>query len=388
MIWASGILLTGLKQARSLGQDTASSTAAAEPSADKDLIFWETEPNNAEPELEKLIQSWITPTKYFYVRSHAPNPTIDANSYRLSVQGLVDKPLSLSLSDIKELKEHTLTATLTCAGNRRAEYNDEGEVGGVQWQAGAIGNATWTGVALADVLKMAGVKESARHVWFEGLDRIERDDGVIPFGASIPIDKALGSDGDIGALLSYAMNGQPLTADHGFPLRTLVPGYIGARSVKWVGKIVVSDRTSPNHYLATAYKLVRETKDIDWAEAGPIYRYLINAAIGSHAAGAKLRPGDVSVAGYVLPTGLAGAEVQSVALSTDGGVTWQEAELTGRNQAFCWQLWKANVQVTADTREIIVRASDTRGGFMPPRVPWNAKGYLRNSWFRLPVEVS
>lgn len=381
MIWASGILLTAVRQ------QTVSGQQPSHP--EKDLIYWSQEPPNAEPELDKLIQSWITPTKHFYVRSHAKqNPVIGADEFRLQVEGLVDRPLSLSLSDLMKFPQRTLTATLTCAGNRRAEFNAEGQVGGVQWQAGAIGNATWTGAVLADVLQQAGVQSGAQHVWFEGLDSIEHQGSNIGFGASIPIEKAMGGKDDVGALLVHAMNGAPLTSDHGYPLRSLVPGYIGARSVKWLGKVVVSDRTSSNHYLATAYKLVQETQDIDWAEAGPIYRYLVNAAVGSHPAGAELAVGEVQLSGYVLPSGFSNARVEQVWVSSDDGAHWTEAELTGENQAFCWQLWKVSVPVTRDTRSIIVRAQDSRGAFMPERVPWNAKGYLQNSWFRLPVKVS
>ena len=377
MILSSGILLAGVSQANGL--------QAQEP--EKDLIFRTTDPRNAEPALNKLISSWITPTKHFYVRSHAPNPTIDPKTFRLSVEGLVDKPLSLSLADIQAHAEHTITATLTCAGNRRAEFNKEGKVGGVQWDAGAIGNATWTGIALSDVLKKAGVKAEAKHVWFEGLDEIAKADRIIPFGASIPLEKALGAGDDVGALLCYGMNGEALTADHGYPLRTLVPGYIGARSVKWLGKIVVSDVTSPNHYLANAYKLVKKTESIDWSESGPIYRYLVNAAVGSHEKGTELEAGKVDLAGYVLPSGILGSRVKRVQVSTNNGKSWSKAELTGEDSDFYWQLWKASIQVTEGTKEIAVRAEDSSGGFMPYRVPWNAKGYLQNSWYRLPVTV-
>ena len=116
----------------------------------------------------------------------------------------------------------------------------------------------------------------------EVIDEIPKSGKIIPFGASIPIEKAMSDEASVGALLAYEMNGKSLTADHGFPLRTVVPGYIGARSVKWIGKIVVSDKTSPNHYLANAYKIVRNTDAIDWTEAGPIYRFPINGAVASH----------------------------------------------------------------------------------------------------------
>ncbi len=378
MILTSGVVLTGLAQRPAAAQTSA---------ADKDLIFRTTEPRNGEPELAKLVQGWITPNKHFFVRSHAPNPEIDPAEFRLHVDGFVRRPLTLRLDELAQFKQHTITATLTCAGNRRIEFNQEAPVGGVQWEAGAIGNATWTGVALADVLQQAGIQEAARHVCFEGLDQIQKGESTIPFGASIPIDKALLSGREIGALLVTKMNGVTLPVDHGFPLRMVVPGYIGARSVKWLGKITVSDRPSKNHYVATAYKIVKQTEALDWAEAGPIYRFLINAAIGSVDEGATLTAGPVELSGYVLPTGIAGAKVERVMVSTDAGQSWTAAELTGETQDYCWRLWKAKVQVTSQTEQLIVRAQDSSGGFMPARVPWNAKGYLQNSWFRLPVQV-
>jgi len=281
-----------------------------------------------------------------------------------------------------------VTATLTCAGNRRSEFNSEGKVGGVQWEAGAIGNAVWSGVALADVLKLVEVQADARHVWFEGLDEIKRSDGLIPFGGSIPLEKAMINGVMPGALLADQMNGEALSPDHGYPLRTVVPGYIGARSVKWLGKIVVSDRPSPNHYLATAYKIVHKTSPIDWAESGPIYRFPINGAIADPGPDAEVSAGVIRVSGYALPSGRDSAAVKAVLISADGGATWQQAELSGKASEFCWQLWNAQVKVTAGTDRLLLKAYDTSGNFMPQRVPWNAKGYLQNSWYTLPVKVS
>ncbi len=380
MITGGSIVITKLGlTSRLVGEDTQS--------AAKDLIFRTTEPRNGEPSLSQLVQSWITPVKHFYVRSHAPNPTVDINQFVLTVEGKVRKPLTLSLAQLNRLARRTVTATLTCAGNRRTEFNQEGKVGGVQWEAGAIGNAQWSGFALADVLKMAGVLEGAKHVWFEGLDKIQRNEKVIPFGGSIPIEKAM-LGGDLpGALLVDRMNGQALTPDHGYPLRTVVPGYIGARSVKWLGKVVVSDMPSPNHYLAHAYKVVKSTDPIDWTEAGPIYRYPINGAIASPEPAETIRPGWLNVSGYVLPTGHADSKIRQVEISTDDGLTWQPAKAIGQSSPFCWQLWKARIRVTRDTKSLSLRALDTSGGFMPQRVPWNAKGYLQNSWYRLPLKV-
>lgn len=390
----SGILITSVANPL-LGQQLQNVASAEQETKvrkkqeDKDIIFRTTDPRNGEPELNKLVQSWLTPTKHFYVRSHAPNPILDPNAFQLRIEGAVRKPVTLSLGELAKFKRHKLTATLTCAGNRRTEYNEEGKVGGVQWEAGAIGNAKWSGFSLADVLKEAEVLESAQHVWFEGLDKIKKGDKIIPFGGSVPIEKAMLTSGQMpGVLLADAMNEAPLTADHGYPLRTVVPGYIGARSVKWLGRIVVSDRPSPNHYVATAYKVVKNTKAIDWREAGPIYRFPINAAICTPSSGKAFKTGaKVEVSGYSLPTGREDSVIKNVLLSTDGK-TWKKAEMQGEASPFCWQLWKAKIAVGPKTKFIMARALDSTGGFMPYRVPWNAKGYLQNSWHQVPVEVS
>lgn len=358
----------------------------------KDLIFRSNDPRNGEPELSKLVESWQTPTQLFYVRSHAPNPVIDPAQFRLRVEGLVRRPMTLSLDQLKQLPQKSTIATLTCAGNRRSEYNSSEyenvpKVGGVLWEGGTIGNASWAGTLLANVLRQAEVSEGAKHVWFEGLDEISKNGSKFAFGGSIPIEKAMLADGAGAPLLAHTMNGAALTPDHGYPLRTVVPGYIGARSVKWLGKIVVSDRPSPNHYLATAYKIVKDTGAIDWAEAGPIYRFPINAAICSPKPKSKHSAGQVELAGYALPSGKSGSHIEAVLVSVDGGKTWTKGELTGKQQDFCWQLWKAKATVNANTTEILLRATDSTGGFMPAKVPWNAKGYLRNSWYRLPIQV-
>ncbi|MDB4614140.1 molybdopterin-dependent oxidoreductase [bacterium] len=386
------------RQAMAIGGGIVLSSLITKPSlaqqanGEKDLIFHTTDPaRNAEPALDKLVQSWITPNKHFYVRSHAPNPQIDPAAFKLKIEGLVRNPIEISLAELKQrFDQKTTTATLTCAGNRRNEHSKVKKVGGVPWMAGAIGNATWGGSALSDILKKAGVLENGKHVWFEGLDEIEKGGGIIPFGGSIPIEKAMADleSGSPGALLTTMMNGEALTPDHGAPLRMVVPGYVGARSVKWLGKIVVSDRPSPNHYLATAYKVVTKTDPIDWTESGPIYRFPINGAICTPAAKAAVSAGPVELTGYVLPSGSPGNSMKAVDLSIDSGRTWTRATMVGESKPFCWQLWKATVNVKADTKHISLRGTDNAGDFMPGRVKWNAKGYLKNSWYKLPIKVS
>jgi sulfite oxidase len=345
-------------------------------------------PMNAEPMLPDLVKSWVTPVESFFIRSHGNTPEIKAEAFRLTIEGLVERPLTLSLAELGQFEQHSTTATLTCAGNRRSEHSRVKPVKGVQWREGAIGNAKWSGARLSDLLKKAGLRESARHIWFEGLDTVEDGGKSFSFGGSIPLEKALlDRDGVPGAILATMMNDKPLTADHGFPVRSLVPGYIGARSVKWLSKIVVSDRPSPNHFVADVYKLVDEGTLLEVAENAPIYRIPLNSAICTPTANAAMKPGRIAVAGYVLPPGVPGVSIRQVELSTDGGKTWSAAKVTPPVSEFCWQLWSADVPVTSQTQELVVRATDSRGDTQPQTPRWNVKGYLFNGWHRVPVKV-
>lgn len=329
----------------------------------------------------------ITPVKHFYVRSHGAVPKVEAAGFRLRIEGLVGKPIEFTLDELRQrFKPQTQEATLTCAGNRRLEMNAVKPVPGVQWRPGAIGHARWTGALLAELLRAAELKPDAKHVWMDGLDPItEKDGSVAPFGGSIPLGRALSAEAP--PLVAYAMNDEPLTAPHGFPLRSVVPGYIGARSVKWLTKITVSDRPSPNHYVAAAYKVVQSDDKSELAAAEPIYGNSVNAAICSPAADAKLTAGRNEIAGYALPTGESGCTVEKVELSADGGRTWQAARLQGEAHPLSWRLWSATVELPKGKHELIVRATDSRGNTMPKECQWNAKGYLYNAWHRVSVDV-
>jgi sulfite oxidase len=352
------------------------------------LIVRSGDPLNAEPELAELVKAATTPVERFYVRNHGPAPKVEAAHLKLRVDGMVEKSGEWSLAQLKDrFSKQSVEATLTCAGNRRQEISAIKPVAGVQWDAGAIGHARWSGVKLADLLAAAGIKENAKHVWFEGLDPIKEKDGsVAPFGGSIPLEKALAKDQP--ALLADSMNDQPLTPEHGFPLRTIVPGYIGARSVKWLKKIVVSDRPSPNHYVAEAYKLIQTESKDEVAKAEPIYAMPVNAAICTPAAGAKLKSGRVSIAGYALPSGEPGCTVAKVELSKDDGRTWTACQLQGASRTYSWQLWTAELDLPAGKHELIICATDTKGHMTPEKPTWNLKGYLCNAWHRVAVEVA
>ncbi|WP_010584795.1 molybdopterin-dependent oxidoreductase [Schlesneria paludicola] len=373
--------------ALTIGTRTARSQQA--PPAVADLITRQITPFNAEPPLPKLIENWITPVNSFFVRSHGTVPSLDAKELTLTVDGLVERSLTFRLAELLErFPAATTTATITCAGNRRAEFAAIKKVGGVQWDAGAIGNAEWQGVRLVDVLKLAGIKSGARHVWFEGQDEVTEKDNKFPFGGSIPLEKALDESLTGASLLATRMNGKPLTPDHGFPLRTIVPGFIGARSVKWLNRITVADRPSPNHFVADVYKVVPEENAELIAKTTPIYEFMLNSAICVPAAGATVAGHSLNVKGFALTNGTKGRKVQQIDVSADGGMTWKAAKVTSPVRDFCWVLWTADVPVTATTSSLLVRATDSSGEVQPEKCPWNYKGYQFNGWHKINVKQS
>ena len=216
-----------------------------------DVIVHEREPFNAETCHAALAESAVTPTDAFYVRGHGTVPDIDPGAWRLHVGGLVERELDLSLSTLKEaFREREVVATLQCAGNRRAGLIAIRDIPGeAPWGPGATGTARWAGVALADVLALAGPLRDAAHVGFDGADMCPEAKPAQRFGGSIPLDKARRPE----VLLAWAMNGEPLAPVHGAPVRVVVPGYIGARSVKWLERIEV--RAEPWHGLLPARRL-------------------------------------------------------------------------------------------------------------------------------------
>ena len=214
------------------------------------MVVRGTEPYNAGPPLESLRASFLTPVPLFFVRNHGTVPVADAAAYRLTVSGLVDRELRLSLVALqREFAPSTVAATIQCAGNRRRELNAVRSIEGeIPWDAEAVGTATWTGVPLGAVLRAAGARALGRYVHLLGLDTVATD--TQGFGGSIPLEKAMSPE----VLLAYEMNGSPLLPVHGFPLRVVVPGYIGARSVKWLRSISVAAEPSRNYFQSHAYK--------------------------------------------------------------------------------------------------------------------------------------
>ena len=365
--------------------------AAARVGKHPGMIVRQAEPFNAGPPLKLLCQSLVTPTELFFVRSHGAIPRVHAADYRLEISRANQAPVRLSLADLQDsFPQVTVPATLQCAGNRRDELMVARPIAGeLAWGADALSHAQWSGVRLGDVLLRAGLDPdpgSRRHVVFVGLDETDRLGRRINFGGSIPLAKALGPE----VILAHTMNGRPLLPAHGFPLRVVVPGYIGARSVKWLQRIAVREQPSTNYFQSRAYKLFPpqvSAADVIWEAGLMLGETSLNSVICSPAENERLPASHVTVQGYVV--GDARHPVVRVDVSANGGLTWAEAELTGAAQPWTWRLWQVCIHLEPGRHALVVRAVDAAGNTQPsdPLQVWNFKGYMNNAWHRVNLEI-
>ncbi|MBI4888784.1 MAG: sulfite oxidase [Acidobacteria bacterium] len=330
-----------------------------------------------------LLTSWITPNELFYVRSHFYTPSIDAGAWTLRVDGEVDRPLDLTMAELRSVPSISQVVTMECAGNGRAFFDPP--VAGVQWEKGAIGTAAWTGVRLADLLNRAGVRPSARYVWLDGADR---GLGRAPdFVRSLPVEKAMHRD----TLLVYEMNGEPLPASHGFPLRAIVPGWEGAYSVKWLTHLQVSARDHDGPFVQAGYRYPRRPvapgSAVPAAETVPLRDLPVKSLITMPASNAVISRGvPVRIAGFAW-AGEAG--IRRVDVSTDNGRTWAAARLGPDEARYAWRafeyVWRPG---GGGSYLVLSRATDTRGLTQPIVPDWNPAGYVWNAIDQIRVNVA
>jgi DMSO/TMAO reductase YedYZ molybdopterin-dependent catalytic subunit len=335
-------------------------------------------PENSETPLEG-VRSWVTPNRLFFVRNHFPVPVLDLDSWKLSVGGCVERPMEWSWDDLGALPERSVFATVECAGNGRSFLQPH--VHGVQWGAGAIGHAEWTGVPLRLVLQRAGLMPGAVEVLFEGADVGSEADHPEPmaFARSLPLAKALDPD----TLLATRMNGELLEPTHGFPVRLLVPGWYGVASVKWLRRVEVLREPFRGYFQTTKYTVQRPTAD-----------GLKPVVVGPMAAKSEIvrpRAGEVLGVGTNRLFGVAWAGPEAVArveVSTDSGWSWNDAELIGPRAAYSWTLWEYLWEVAEPGRyELLARAASTAGQVQPrEHDPLNG-GYLIHHSRPTAVEV-
>jgi len=311
----------------------------------------------------------VTPTARFYRRNHFPIPVIDPATWRLSVGGMVRQPLGLSLHELTQLPAETMTVTLECAGNGRTQFQPPTQ--GVQWGSGAVGTAEWTGPRLADVLARAGVRPGACEVTFGGADRGAVDDLPYPirFERSLPVRDALES----GALLAYAMNGEPLSARHGYPLRLVVPGWYAVASVKWLTDIRVVGEPFDGYFQSVHYVYDWDRGGHDAPEA--VRQMQVRALITRPGTGQELAAGGVIVRGVAWS---GAAPIVRVEVSVAGG-PWQKARLVGTPAVYGWQQWEFLASgLEPGQVSIRARAADLAGRVQPERPEWNRLGYGAN----------
>jgi DMSO/TMAO reductase YedYZ molybdopterin-dependent catalytic subunit len=324
-------------------------------------------PENSETPLGS-IRGWVTPNRLFFVRNHFEQPTIDLANFRLRVGGLVERPLELTWDDMTALPERSLFATVECAGNGRSFLTTPQP--GVQWGAGAIGHAEWTGVPLALVLERAGVRPGAVEVLCEGADRGSESDHPAPmnFARSLPLRKALHPD----TLLAYRMNGEFIAPSHGFPLRLFVPGWYGVASVKWLERIEVLDHPFGGYFQSVKYTIQRRTEH--GAETVIVGPMAVKSEILRPRAGDELGPGTNRVFGVAW----AGEEaVATVEVSTDGGASWGLARLIGPQAPYCWTLWEYPWEVAIPGEyTLLARTTSASGEVQPTEHDPLCSGYL------------
>jgi DMSO/TMAO reductase YedYZ molybdopterin-dependent catalytic subunit len=317
----------------------------------------------------------ITPNNAFFVRYHLANIPldIDPDKFTLDIKGKVDRPLTLSLKEIKKLPAIELVAVNQCSGNSRGFFDPR--VAGGQLGNGAMGNARWRGVPLKAVLDKAGVQQSAKQVTFNGMDQPVADK-TPDFVKALDIDHA--RDGEV--MLAYGMNGDDLPVLNGFPLRLIVPGYYGTYWVKHLNEITVIDNVFDGFWMKSAYRI--PDTSCACVEPGtapkatiPINRFDVRSFITSVGDGAKINSGTTTLKGIAFD---GGKGIKEVAVSTDGGKTWMPAKLGKDLGRYSFREWKLPVKLAAGSHQLQVRATNNAGETQPNEPRWNPAGYLRN----------
>jgi DMSO/TMAO reductase YedYZ molybdopterin-dependent catalytic subunit len=341
--------------------------------------FLTNNPENSETPLEAVC-SWVTPTRLFFVRNHAQVPELDSNSWRLRLDGLVTQPLEFSYQQLLSMPQRTVSATLECAGNGRSFLASP--VHGVQWGAGAIAHAEWSGVPLMYLLEKAGVQTKAEELIFEGADQCTEADHPQPmaFARSLPLAKAQHPD----TLIALRMNGEALEPAHGFPARLLVPGWYGVASVKWVSRITATDEPFQGYYQSKKYTYQRRVAG--GTQPAIVQQMSVKSEI------IRPLPDETLPAGTQRIVGVAWAGEDAVArveVSTDGGASWVDASLVGPRSAYSWITWEYLwEEMRPGDYTILARATSSRGIQQPMTHDALRGGYMISFVRPRPVRIS
>lgn len=343
------------------------------------MIVRSPRPEDLEMPLD-AFHEWITPVDRFFVRCHTylPEPA-NLSDWTLKLDGVVNQPLTLTLDDLKKLPRVEIVAVLECAGNGRSFYQPR--VAGTQWAFGSVGNGRWAGVRFRDVLAKAGLKDSAKEILLDGSDTPL---GTMPkFQRTIPVKKALDPD----TLLVYEMNGAPLPAEHGFPLRLMAPGWAGDSWVKWLRHVEVLDHEFDGFWMKTAYRHppghVEPGATVDPAAMIPVADLNVKSVIATP--GDWTKPGPTRIGGTAWSNS---SPVTRVDVSVDGGQTWKQAKLGKEHSQYAWRLWELDWKAQEGKYTLISRATNAAGQTQPLTEEWNPNGYLWNTAQRVEIQVT
>ena len=329
----------------------------------------------------ELLTGLTTPNELFFVRNNSRSVDLDAANWSLTVEGdAVDRAIVLSFDELLRLPQRTLTSYLECAGNHRVMFDLlQGRAAkGTQWGRGAIGSAEWTGTSLADVLSLAGITDDAVSALLVGLDPESPEGG---FRRVMPVEKAMHPD----TLLAHRMNGEPLPRDHGFPLRAIVPGWVGSSQIKWLGRIVVSREPQWTRNNTTSYVLIGGDFEPEGSADGQVVTVQSIKSALSLPWPARLSANRHQLEGYAhSPHG----DIASVEWSDDGGATWRRANMAGRQVDYGWAQFHFEWDASPGEHTIMTRATDVDGNTQPDSVPFNEKGYLFNQPLPHPIVVA
>jgi DMSO/TMAO reductase YedYZ molybdopterin-dependent catalytic subunit len=328
----------------------------------------------------------LTPNEAFYVRWHLQViPTrVDVRTWRLRIGGNVERPLELSLDELRRLEPVSVVAVNQCSGNSRGLFKPP--IPGAQWFNGGMGNARWTGVRLRDLLARAGLKAGAVEIAFAGMDR-GGPPGVPDFVKSLKVDEARRPE----ILLAYEMNGEPLPLLNGFPLRLVVPGWYATYWLKALESITALSKPFDGFWMAKAYRIPTTPNAIEKPDAlakdtVPIHRMNVRSFFTSPAVDTRLKPGQTCELDGIAFDG--GSGIRRVEVSTDAGRSWQSAALGKDLGPYSFRRWRLSWQPEAPgEHRLLVRATSNSGETQPHEAGWNRAGYMRNVIEALNVTV-
>ena len=375
------------------------------------------DPENAEAASRTTYESYITPREEHYIRNHYATPDIDADEWTVSLTGMVEEEVELSMDEIRhDFSTETVTHTMQCSGNGRSYFDPQ--VGGNQWTFGAVGNTVWTGTPVGEILEEYGANTDSE-MWLSVMGG-EAPEGEDIFTRSIPMEKVMAD-----CLLAYEMNGRPMNSDHGFPVRLLVPGWFGNNNVKWVNRMHVmdmmvygdewetEDQQLYTHWQQYSYRIIpideevntrpridlfdtQDQMDSEDIRHPYIYDQIVKSIIGYPAEDSTIAPGP---GGTVEVIGVAWAgddDVETVEISTDGGDSWEEAEFFGPvDSPYSWRQFRYVWDVDPGEYTVYSRATDDQGRSQPATIsspddqlvritdeafPWNQDGYAATAY--------